>query len=191
MLILCTLVCAGRGCSCYWSQVWNWREPWWFAKVVCNCCGSLHLHLCSCICLVMGSPRLVGAQWDLSLGDSFGSSKYQRVSEHVLHFYHCADLLDDALPHEVWLVHLLRLLCVGDDLLHFLLFARNQRHSNWRNGPGLEGTPILVQIRWSWRSWQWSWDGQRGYKNVVHGHGLFIFLNCYLFFFCWKIILLV
>ena len=88
--------------------------------MVCHCGVSLHLHLRGRVCVVMGSPLLVGAQWDLPNRDSLSCLECHCICQHVVHILRGANFLDYALPYEVRLVHLLWLLCVGDDIVRIL-----------------------------------------------------------------------
>lgn len=53
---------AGSCDSLYWCKIWGGWDPWRIAKVVCNCGGDFHLHICCRLRMVMGSTGLARPQ---------------------------------------------------------------------------------------------------------------------------------
>lgn len=149
----------GCGCSVHRGQVRGRWDSWWATKVVCYSGCNVYLHLCGWFCVVMGPTRVVGTEWNLPVGDKVRGAEYHGVSEHDLHVHYSANLLDDALPFEVWVIPRVRLLRGGDVDLCIHILAGDERDSDRGDGSSVEVTLVLVKVCGGWWVWECAWDG--------------------------------
>lgn len=85
------------------------------------------MHLRGGVRLVVGSTRLASPLGDFPAGDPIGGSERNGVDEHDLHVHNRAGVSDDALSHEVRVVHILRVFRGGDVGFHLRFLAGDKR----------------------------------------------------------------
>lgn len=128
--------------------------------MVCIWSGVLHLRICCWICLVLGSSGMVSSQWDFPTWNPISRSEYQCLRQHDLHLCHCASLHVDALPFEIWAVHILCMLGGDNEHLHSQVLAGDKGYSHWRNDHCVAKSSLLEQVCLHRRRGFWTWRGR-------------------------------
>lgn len=110
--------------------------------------GAVYMRIRRGICLVVGTAGVVGAERDIPTGNPICCAELERVCEHAFHIYSGAGVLDDAVPLEVRVVLVLRVLRGGDDGIGVLFLAGDEEYSDRGDGGGVEGALVLVQVHY-------------------------------------------
>lgn len=146
------LVVCPWSCDCFSFRSIRWRN---FHQISRWCCTVFDLRVRCCICMVLGTLRVVGAEWNLSPRNPISWAIHQCFCKHAFYIFHWTTLPHYALPHEVWSFLLLRQFCDLDDSFHLFLHAWDQECAHWRNEQSLEGTLVLGKIHTWWCCWSW------------------------------------
>ena len=137
----------------------------WPHKGFCSAGGCAGVHLCGCICVVMGPSWVVDIQWDIPTGDSLSRPEYNSLCQLDLHLHHCTGLHLHAVPLQVW--HLLVLLRVDLDHVHVcaLLAPRDKECPHWRDDwEGVEAALVVEEVFWRW--WLcWRWESSQWQRH--------------------------
>ncbi|KAK6147589.1 hypothetical protein DH2020_018501 [Rehmannia glutinosa] len=108
--------------------------------------GGVHMHLRSGFRVVVGPTRVVVPQRDIPSGDPVGGAERRGGGEHAVDLRSRSVFPEHALRHEVWALHLLRVLRGGDDTVLLLFHAGDEEYSDQGDGTGLEESLVLEEI---------------------------------------------
>lgn len=90
-----------------------------------------HLHLCFRVCMVLGTTRMVGSQWNFSHGNSLRRASNCCVHESCDDICYCTSLSQHLMPFPVWFVPIFRRLGVNHDLFHLPPPSRDEECAYW------------------------------------------------------------